>query len=99
MILLDFYCLDCDFVFEELVKRDEKHKVICTSCGGKTRQKISAKNIFLNDPSSFRFRETLMRRSRDHSIREAKKNVDEFAKKWDATPKSQARWNIRKRKK
>lgn len=75
-IVRDFECPDCDHVFEELYK--EGDDIICPNCGGENAQPLlSAPRIdtfSIMDP--YQKRESLMKRSRDHSEKNKKNTVE-----------------------
>jgi hypothetical protein len=51
----------------------------------------------MNDPAAKR--QALMRRSHEHTMREARSNPEKLADSLGGTPKAQAKWNVRSSKK
>ena len=100
LIMLDFTCPNCDCKFEDLV--DSKERVApCPECNTEAPQRVSATIATVGPPGSERFQEVMRKRSHDHSVKEAKKNVDQLASKFGsgAKPRAQSKWNIRSHKK
>lgn len=96
MILYDFHCATCGHEFEALVRAGED-TAECPECGANADRQMSAPRVGLyNDPNVRAA--ALRKRSEEHSLREAKKNVEEHAAKMGAKPAAQAKWNIRSQK-
>jgi putative FmdB family regulatory protein len=97
MILYDFTCSSCGEGFEDLVDPGQLTG-ICPACQGLGERVMSAAHVGLLSGDPARTAESLKRRSHEHSLREARKNVDQFASRLGGTPKSQSKWNIRSSK-
>ena len=91
----DFRCFDCGD-FDALCEKGEETEA-CPECGQDCQKVASAPSLgFMNDPSK-RAAE-LKRRSKAHSIKEARANPEKLAKTMGGKPKAQAKWNIRSQK-
>lgn len=98
MPLYDFYCEQCDEEFEDIQPMDVSEVLCKLCCNVKAQRIMSAVNLgFLNDPE--RKKESLARRSYEHSMKEAKKNAEQIASKVGGVAKPQSPWNIRSQKK
>lgn len=92
----DFECADCGNEFEDLVSSSEVQTTICPACGGPSKRLLSAVTLgFMNDPQ--RKKEALIKRSREHSVKEMKRNPAKLADIHGGTPRAQNPWNIRKK--
>jgi tRNA G26 N,N-dimethylase Trm1 len=94
MIMYDFACETCG-IFESLVNKDQITE-LCHTCGAVSNRMISAPYIgSMNDP--VKRSETLKKRSKDHSLKEAKNNPEKLASQIGGKPKVQNSWNVRNR--
>lgn len=89
----DFYCPICEEKFDAIVDKNTV-KEVCPDCGEDSEKVFSAPRVGkYNDPTVRR--EALIKRSHEHSVKEARKNAEQLAKKMGGKPKSQSPWNIR----
>lgn len=94
MIMYDFDCENCG-MFESLVNKDQTTE-LCPKCGSVSNRILSAPYIgSMNDP--VKRAETLKKRSKDHSLKEAKDNPEKLASQIGGRPKVQNAWNVRNR--
>lgn len=99
MKLLDFHCIVCDLIFEELVDSDTVD-VPCNVCAAPSEKVFGAPRIGLySDPKSEATRSALEKRSYQHSIAQARKNPERIASQVGAKPAAQSKWNLRTSKK
>ncbi len=95
MILLDFHC-SCGNDFEDLVSSGD-FQAPCPVCGQQAERVLSAPRVGVYNDKA-RVAEALRQRSQDHSMREAKSNLEEHAAKLGGKPRAQAKWNIRSKR-
>jgi putative FmdB family regulatory protein len=94
MMMRDFDCEVCG-TFESLVNNDQVDEV-CPTCGKSCKRILSAPYIgSMNDP--VKRAETLKKRSKEHSLKEAKANPEKIASQLGGKPKVQNLWNVRNR--
>ena len=97
-MLYDFECADCENQFEQLVSSSDVSDSICPACGGPSKRRLSAVNLgFMNDQG--RQKEALMKRSKEHTLKQMKRNPQRLADLTGGTPRAQTPWNLRSRKK
>lgn len=77
----DFYCKQCDLVFEELYKKHEEDTVTCWVCKNSVEKLLSAPKLGTYSMASPEQKAQILRqRSENHTAKELAKEPERFGK-------------------